>query len=444
MDEYNYMEKNIKKYLLEKFMNMFNELSDKDWSFRSFLDVETLSLEFFFSCTYGASEERMIIHGFSDPEITYIYDLSLDFSFFEFEKRYSLEIELNEEEGDEELLERFVSDCSNTIISSAMFQSYMEIIEYHNCLEDSSRKEMCSYLEKLIINKELVFNRETKYEDEDGFTYCFQGEYDDVIIEIELHDSEKIEDLCIEKPTPECINIKYDEDFEFELSSNFEADKLIIYYDDFLIMRFEGEKCNEIRDLLKVEPKQVIGIEDFIIKTSVLQCIIKEHHLNKINALVNIDNGVKISEYQANAYFCPECNKYYITESEYRNLSDIGRLCCKVITTEELRSINNVGYDSWAKRGLLNCYGWNVNAASNLSSSERQRILSFVIENEIMSLPQVIDFISWLAGRPSSSGKNMTNARRKWQEDIDYLQNYIPASGVVKVGKLYKKQYKRK
>ena len=88
---------------------------------------------------------------------------------------------------------------------------------------------------------------------------------------------------------------------------------------------------------------------------------------------------------------------------------------------------------------MLRSYGYTVNAQDNLSDDERQRILSFVIENKIMKVDEIIFFIEWLINR--NSGKDFYNARLKWNRDIGFLRNYKPVEGIVRVRDIYKKRY---
>ena len=193
----------------------------------------------------------------------------------------------------------------------------------------------------------------------------------------------------------------------------------------------------EIRSLLPLLKEITIPINDFLIRTNGMYCINKEHHLQRIKALVCIDNGNCIKEVSVEAMYCTECNQYYISEVEYEKLCRKGRICSRVITLMEYKKIAEKGFHSWAEKSLLRSYGYIVNEQDNLTDVERHRILSFVIENGIMKVEEIIYFIEWLINR--NTGKNFYNARLKWKMDIDYIRNYKPITGVVKVRDIYRK-----
>ena len=172
-----------------------------------------------------------------------------------------------------------------------------------------------------------------------------------------------------------------------------------------------------------------------------MNCINKEHHLHRINALVCIDDGKNIKEVTVEAMFCEECIQYFISEMEYEKLCRRGRVCSRVITLAEYKKITESGFQLWAKKSLLRSYGYNVSAQEGLSDIDRHRILSFVIENEIMRTDEVISFISWLIDIHSSKDKYI--ARQKWSRDIDYVRNYKSIEGMVKVRDIYRKKYIR-
>ena len=116
-----------------------------------------------------------------------------------------------------------------------------------------------------------------------------------------------------------------------------------------------------------------------------------------------------------------------------------GRVCSRVITLIEYKKISESGYHSWAKKSLLRSYGYTVNVQDNLSDDERHRILSFVIENDIMSVDEAVSFIEWLINR--NSNKDFYNARLKWMRDIQFLRNYKPVKGIIRVKDIYRKKY---
>lgn len=164
----------------------------------------------------------------------------------------------------------------------------------------------------------------------------------------------------------------------------------------------------------------VIEFKDVLVRTANAQCIEKSHVVEEINATVNIlKRGTSHrEEYVLKAYYCRNCNRCYILENEFIRLKRIGTICCKVINLNDLKQSGDWG---WANQSILRQYGYTVNQSDNLSRIERQTILDLVISNEVMSRDEVIDFLEWLLNR-NSGNRNMDQAIKKWNEDIDYLR----------------------
>ena len=173
-------------------------------------------------------------------------------------------------------------------------------------------------------------------------------------------------------------------------------------------------------ETIYIEKPSVIEFKDVLVRTANAQCIEKSHIVKEINATVNIlKRGTSHREaYVLKAYYCRNCNRCYILENEFIKLKRIGTICCKIINLNDLNQSGNWG---WANQSILRQYGYTVNQSDNLSRIERQTILDLVISNEVMSRDDVIDFLEWLLNR-NSGNRNMDQAIKKWNEDIDYLR----------------------
>lgn len=208
------------------------------------------------------------------------------------------------------------------------------------------------------------------------------------------------------------------------------AGRLSVIFD----YRYKNKFFNLIKDTLE----NIITVEDLIIRTTDMHCIYKGHHLQRIIALVCIETDGVINEESIEALYCAECDNYYISENEFQRISNKGRLCCQVFTSEEYSRSEKYSAEEWAQRSVLRSYGYNVNAQMNLSEDQRHEILSFMVENEIIGVDRAIDFISWLARR--NTGRNSASAREKWYADIEYLRRYKKVNAVVRVKSIYRRQ----
>ena len=299
------------------------------------------------------------------------------------------------------------------------------------------------------INAILKNNRSYKYFCEDYERYTRQNPFQYVRELIKSHSFE------IEKevdPGPDWMNYYYPGEYG-EDSLKIYIDNSEFGYDDneeppfdyfcidvgdrFQLSLYEVDSV-PIRELFLLIERSNISIENFLIRTTAMHCIKQDHHLHRIRALVWLDNGKEIKEEEIDAGFCTECNQYFITEPEYEKLCQKGRICCRVITFSEYKKLHESGYHNWAETSLLRSYGYSVNAQDNLSDNERERILAFIIENKIMSVDDIINFLEWLVHRNPS--ENFYLARLKWNKDIEFLRKYKPIEGIVRIGNIYQKK----
>ena len=89
----------------------------------------------------------------------------------------------------------------------------------------------------------------------------------------------------------------------------------------------------------------------------------------------------------------------------------------------------------------MRAYGYTVNKTDNLSPAQRQSILMFIYKNSIMQLERMISLIEWFMDRHRAN--DCIDARRKWQEDIDFLKEQRDKLGTyrdIMVRNIYIKQ----
>lgn len=187
----------------------------------------------------------------------------------------------------------------------------------------------------------------------------------------------------------------------------------------------------------KIEPKisnaknndQIsnITIHDFIVRSHMVQCTIREHCLIEVRANVEIlKNTNQIEVINVPAAYCTECGVYFILEREYRLLKAKGHILCKVVEEELwIKAYNNKDF-LLKDKSVLYLLGYNVSAQANISEKRRQRILQIIVDRKIWSKIEVCSHLDYLIKR-SKNRANFNEAISKWEADRTYITKYNPS-----------------
>lgn len=180
-----------------------------------------------------------------------------------------------------------------------------------------------------------------------------------------------------------------------------------------------------------------IGYEDFVIRTTKVSCANRGHQLENIEAIFSVLTPDGITKVSGTAMYCTVCDEYYISEYEYERIRRYGTLCHRVITDVKYVSMNG-NYNNWSEQSILHSYGYSANEKEDLSDRERQGIIKFVIDNDIMSATRVLSFLEWLL---RNRGSSCINASEKWQRDIQFVKGYLGESRRVGVNRITKDKW---
>ena len=83
--------------------------------------------------------------------------------------------------------------------------------------------------------------------------------------------------------------------------------------------------------------------------------------------------------------------------------------------------------------------GYNVNQNENLSASTRQKILSFIVDHQILSKRKVLNYLEQFINR-GCNNLGFELAVEKWKADKEFLLSYSPPDTPnVIIGRLEKK-----
>lgn len=130
-----------------------------------------------------------------------------------------------------------------------------------------------------------------------------------------------------------------------------------------------------------------IEFQDFVTIGKIDTCSSHGHTVEEIDATVSILRRFgNIVTKLIPAYYCKNCNKYFISKWQFEGLKDEGVLLCQLIKEHiNVSSGWNDNYSDLKAESLLHQSGYNVSAKSNLSSEQRHAILVLLIEHEICS-----------------------------------------------------------
>ena len=131
-----------------------------------------------------------------------------------------------------------------------------------------------------------------------------------------------------------------------------------------------------------------------------------------------------IEEKTIPAGYCDKCNVYFIMEGVYDNLRTFGIPVCRVTddrTYRKERLINNNMH--LAQRSVLMEYGYSVSEANSIPQAVRRRILSTLIDCDVLTRSEVISYLDFFIN--TKSGMEIYDAAiRKWESDKAYILDY--------------------
>ena len=254
---------------------------DKKWAFKgkiNYNNLSTINFELRYSEEY--TFEKYLIQGVCTiGETISIHLLDIDFEDIDKENEeycFSFKLPIIDK-GKLKEIEKLISGL---LIES---RSYKYFLEYYNRY---LKNDPFEYIKSLITDGLIDF--EEKIYDE--ISYRYMGEFGEARIDIFIDNDESEEEYIVDRFS---VNV---------------ADRFLLEY--------EAYQNNQIRELRTLITKSNISINDFLIRTDNRKCIYKEHHLQRIKALVCVDDGQNIREELAEANYCQECNRFYMSEIE--------------------------------------------------------------------------------------------------------------------------------
>ena len=205
---------------------------------------------------------------------------------------------------------------------------------------------------------------------------------------------------------------------------------VILANDEYLLQldekrKEEFKKIEKRAEALRINHSDnKIKVKDFLIKRNVFMCIHGDHVLEDVNAEVSIvTNKGDLETVHVSAGYCRNCNVYFVLEDPLKKLLSKGRPMCFLYDWDRKEKEMHHGYIFMSAESLLYQYGYNVNAADNIPTAKRQRILETMINNGVMTKNEILSYLKLFITQRKNN-KSMQKAIGKWQEDIEFLLQY--------------------
>lgn len=197
-----------------------------------------------------------------------------------------------------------------------------------------------------------------------------------------------------------------------------------------------NKDLNESYTKLNINPENNLSDSiEFLIKINSFRCNTRKHDIEDIIAIVNVfdKKNNEVKKIEVSAFYCRDCKLYFIFENEYNKILNNGIPICPI--HEELKYFNKTNsFDSYNTESMLRQFGYNVSAQEDLSTSERHKIIEFILNNGFMTKNEILSHLTFL----SNSRKNQPNmlvAVSKWNDDIAFVNTFKNANNrVIKVG----------
>ena len=198
---------------------------------------------------------------------------------------------------------------------------------------------------------------------------------------------------------------------------------------------FDRETTDKITALqnMKYPPSKnptISSEQTLYIYKGTIQCH-KNHHCNEYKAMIPVFD----KEYRFYVEYCHECDKFIMKYDDYVRYIDRFMVFPMKV---QYNSPQNYDY-SLSDYSPLLLAGYNVNQNENLSASTRQKILSFIVDHQILSKRKVLNYLEQFINR-GCNNLGFELAVEKWKADKEFLLSYSPPDTPnVIIGRLEKK-----
>lgn len=171
--------------------------------------------------------------------------------------------------------------------------------------------------------------------------------------------------------------------------------------------------------------KRRVTYFDIIVVSNVRYCTNKSHTFEQV--LVDVDVVLKDGKIKTQPIFagyCKQCRKYFMLKSDYKDI--VGVPLCEVSDVRKQlvsKSNKSIPYNMQLE-SKLHKYGYNVSSVNGTTPKQREVVLSYIMENNIMSKTDICSHIDYLINR-SRDVMRLQEALSKWECDRRFVRGYM-------------------
>ena len=198
-----------------------------------------------------------------------------------------------------------------------------------------------------------------------------------------------------------------------------------VRYDTNYVDQYIEENNEEPLNDIEPKAEKEIKFKDFVIRRTIFRCRCSGHQLENIDAVITLigKNG-NLKTKKVSAGYCQVCNIYFILESTYQDLKGQGILACRVCEEEAyLNGAHCVKGMKLASESIIRQYGYNVSKEEGLSAARRRKILSLLIDNDILTKNEIINYLEFFISQHKKT-KKFEKAVEKWETDKKFISEY--------------------
>ena len=199
-----------------------------------------------------------------------------------------------------------------------------------------------------------------------------------------------------------------------------------------------GKICDYIDKELGLEKDyRVLDFKDIVIKTSFQKCSKENHKIEIVNGIICIydPQDKEIICETVPVLYCANCNVYYIQKLDFDELNLKGKLLCNTINYNEWVAKQYTKFTMLSNESIFKLCGYTVNMLDDISDSERQNILKFMISRNIVSKQQTINFLTWLINTHKDRSAYY-EAVNKWKNDLKYIKKELWSGRNIIIGNI--------